>query len=84
VVAIVLADQFADWIRDGVMCSVDGAVVWSDRLKEVRLPVLLVAAASDLQRPPDAVEATAASFGSDDVTFVRAGIEGGSVTWITN
>lgn len=73
----VLADQFTDWVRSGVMRSLDGTTVWSDRLEEVRLPLLMVAAASDLQRPPDAVEATARAVGAEDVTFVRAGIEGG-------
>jgi lysosomal acid lipase/cholesteryl ester hydrolase len=75
--SVVLADQFTDWVKNGVMRSLDGATVWSDRLGEVRLPLLLLAAASDLQRPPASVEATATEVGGDDVTFVRVGTKEG-------
>jgi predicted alpha/beta hydrolase len=72
-----LVDQFAAWIRDGVMCSRDGAVVYSNRLAEVRLPLLVLAAARDLQRPPESVRAGFEAFGSADKTFVRAGAGAG-------
>jgi len=68
-----LVDQFADWICTGRMASRDGAVVYSERLDAVRLPLLLLAAACDLQRPPDSVRAAHAALGSGDKTFVRAG-----------
>lgn len=51
--------------------------VWSDRLAEFTLPVLLIAGAADLQRPPDAVRATYEALGSADKTFVRAGTTDG-------
>jgi hypothetical protein len=73
-------DQFAAWIRDGVMRSRDGAVVYSERLAEVRLPLLGLAAARDLQRPPEAMRAAFAAFASPDKTFLCAGVaEGFSV-----
>jgi len=72
-----LVDQFAGWICDGVMRSRDGSVVYSERLGEVRLPLLVIAAARDLQRPPEAVRAAFEAFGSTDKTFVRAGIAAG-------
>ncbi|MBI2170146.1 MAG: alpha/beta fold hydrolase [Actinobacteria bacterium] len=78
----VLADQFGDWVEHGVMRSLDGSTVRSERLDEVRLPVLALAAAADLQRLPDAVEATAKALGGGDVTFVRVGVsEGFSVDY---
>ncbi len=72
-----LIDQFAGWIRDRSMRSRDGSVVYSERLAEVRLPLLVLAAAHDLQRPPDAVRAAFDAFGSADKTFVRVGIADG-------
>lgn len=72
-----LVDQFAAWIREGVMRSRDGAIVYSARLAEVTLPLLAIAAAQDLQRPPDAVRATVAALGSQDKTFLRAGVADG-------
>jgi pimeloyl-ACP methyl ester carboxylesterase len=72
-----LADQFADWVEHGVMRSRDHAVVWSDRLDEVRLPLLVMVGAADRQRPPDSVEAAFKAFGSPDKTFVRAGVADG-------
>ncbi|MCL4414581.1 MAG: alpha/beta hydrolase, partial [Actinobacteria bacterium] len=75
--SLVLADQFRDWVTHGVMCSLDGSTVWSDHLDAVDLPLLLVAAAADLQRPPGAVEATANAIGGSDTTFVRAGKDHG-------
>ena len=75
-----LVDQFAGWIRDGSMRNRDGSVVYSERLAAVRLPLLVFAAAHDLQRPPEAVRAAFEAFGSADKTFVRAGVaEGFSV-----
>jgi pimeloyl-ACP methyl ester carboxylesterase len=71
--ATAIVDQFTDWITHATMRSVDHSVVWSDRLGEFDLPVLLLAGAADLQRPPDAVAATAAALGSTDLRFVRAG-----------
>ncbi len=75
--SVVLADQFTDWVRNGVMRSVDHSTVWSDRLEEVRLPLLMLAGAADLQRPADSVAATAKAIGAEDVTFVRAGRQNG-------
>jgi hypothetical protein len=72
-----LVDQFGSWIRDGVMKSRDGAVIYSDRLSEVRLPLLVVAAEHDLQRPADAVKAAFDAFGSEDRTFLRPGLATG-------
>ncbi len=72
-----LVDQFRSWVREGVMRSRDGSRIYSDRLADVKLPILLVAAAADLQRPADAVAATFEALGSDDKTFVRAGTEDG-------
>ena len=73
----VLADQFGDWIDNGVMRSLDRATVWSDRLDEVRLPVLVMAAAHDLQRPPEATHATFEALGSTDKTWIEAGVSSG-------
>lgn len=73
----VLADQFTDWVDNGVMRSVDHTTVWSDHLAEMHLPVLVMTAGADKQRPPEAVEETARALGSDDVTFVRAGVNEG-------
>ncbi|MBM3956517.1 MAG: alpha/beta fold hydrolase [Gemmatimonadetes bacterium] len=72
-----LVDQFSSWIREGVMRSRDGSSVYSDRLAEVRLPLLVVAAEHDLQRPADAVKAAFDAFGSPDKTFLRPGIASG-------
>lgn len=72
-----LMDQFGAWIAEQRMRSRDGAVVYSDRLAEVRLPLLVLAAAHDLQRPADAVRAGFDALGSADKTFVRAGIADG-------
>ena len=68
-----LVDQFRDWMVEGVMRNRDGALVYSSRLGEVRLPVLVMVGAADLQRPPDAVRATFDALGSADKTFVRVG-----------
>ncbi len=72
-----LVDQFAAWIRESVMWSRDASAAYSERLDEVRLPLLVIAAARDLQRPPEAVRAAFDAFGSTDKTFVRAGIATG-------
>jgi predicted alpha/beta hydrolase len=75
--ATALVDQFAQWIRAAVMAAADGSIVYSARLAEVRLPLLLLAAARDLQRPPAAVRAAYEALGSADKTFVQAGVAGG-------
>jgi predicted alpha/beta hydrolase len=75
--AIDLVDQFAGWIRDGSMRNRAGSLVYSEHLAEVRLPLLVLAAARDLQRPPAAVRAAFDAFGSTDRTFVRAGTADG-------
>jgi pimeloyl-ACP methyl ester carboxylesterase len=75
-----LVDQFADWIREGVMRRRDGSVIYSACLADVTLPLLVVAAEHDLQRPADAVRAAFDTFGSQDKTFLRPGVaEGFSV-----
>jgi pimeloyl-ACP methyl ester carboxylesterase len=68
-----LVEQFGAWIREGVMRNRDGSVVYSQRLNEVTLPLLVIAAEHDLQRPADAVHAAFAAFGSADKTFLRPG-----------
>jgi len=72
-----LVEQFSTWIRDNVMRSRDGAVTYSARLSEVRLPLLVIAAAHDLQRPPAGVRAAFEAFGSSDKTFLLAGVADG-------
>jgi predicted alpha/beta hydrolase len=71
--SVVLADQFRDWVDHATMRSLDGATVWSDRLAEIRVPVLLLAAAADLQRPPAAVAASVELFGAAPVQFLEVG-----------
>ena len=64
------------------MRSRDGSLVYSARLGEVKLPLLILAAAHDLQRPAAGVQAAFAAFGSSDKTFLRAGrAEGFSVDY---
>jgi len=75
--ATVLADQFGDWIEHGVMRSLDRKTVWSDHLAEVDLPLLIMAAAHDLQRPPEATRATFEAIGSTDRTWIEAGMSSG-------
>lgn len=75
--ATALVDQFAAWIRSGAMTAADGSTDYSARLGEVRLPLLLLAAARDLQRPPEAVERALAAFGSADKQVVRVGTAAG-------
>lgn len=72
-----IIEQFRDWMAGAAMRSVDGSVVYSDRLDEFTLPVLMLAAAADLQRPPDAVEDAYGRIGSTDKTFVRVGVDAG-------
>ena len=67
-----IVDQFKDWIAAASMRSVDGSVVWSDRLGEVVTPTLLLAGSADRQRPIAAVEQTFRALGAADKTFVRA------------
>ena len=72
-----LVDQFVDWIRSGTMRNKARSVVYSERLADVRLPLLVLAAAHDLQRPPEAVRAAFDGVGSSDKTFLRAGVADG-------
>ncbi len=72
-----IVEQFVDWIESGAMRTLDGSVVWSDRLGEFTLPVLVMVGAADLQRPAEAVRATFDVLGSADKTFVRAGMADG-------
>jgi predicted alpha/beta hydrolase len=71
--SVVLADQFRDWMDAAAMRSLDGATVWSDRLEEIEVPLLLLAAAADLQRPPAAVAASVDLFGGAPVRFLEVG-----------
>jgi homoserine acetyltransferase len=48
-----------------------------NRLGAVRVPLLLLAAARDLQRPPESVRAAYEALGSADKTFVCVGTESG-------
>jgi hypothetical protein len=75
--ATALVDQFRGWVADGVMASRDRSAVYSDRMAEVDLPLLMIAAAGDLQRPPEAVAEAFERFGSPDKTLVRAGVSEG-------
>lgn len=75
--ATTLVDQFRGWIIDRVMANRNRSEIYSDRLAEVKLPLLLFAAAADLQRPPEAVAQAFDYFGSPDKTLVRAGIREG-------
>lgn len=75
--ATVLADQFGDWIEHDTMRSLDHATVWSDHLDEVTLPILVMAAAKDLQRPPASTRAAHDALGSKDKTWIEAGISSG-------
>jgi pimeloyl-ACP methyl ester carboxylesterase len=72
-----LADQFGDWVTSNTMRSLDHETVWSDHLDEIDLPLLVMAAARDLQRPASAVRATFESLGSNDKTYIEAGIANG-------
>lgn len=75
--ATALADQFADWIANGTMRRRDQSECWSDRLGDLDLPLLVMAAAADLQRPASATKATFDALGSADKTYVEAGIASG-------
>ena len=72
-----LADQFIDWVDNDTMRSLDHSVVWSDRLDEIDLPLLIMAAARDLQRPAAAVRSTFHSLNCADVTYIEAGTADG-------
>lgn len=72
-----LVDQFAAWIRDRSMHNRTGSVIYSERLGDVRLPLLLLAAARDLQRPPESVRTAHEALGSTDKTFLIVGRESG-------
>ncbi len=73
----VLADQFADWVTNNTMRSLDRRTVWSDLLDRVDLPLLVMVGSKDLQRPAEAVRSTFESLGSTDKTYLEAGIDGG-------
>ena len=75
--SVVLADQFRDWVDNETMRSVDRKVVWSDRMDEVRIPLLVMVGSADLQRPPESVRAAVESFGSDHVLFRELGVASG-------
>jgi lysosomal acid lipase/cholesteryl ester hydrolase len=72
-----LVDQFREWMIEGVMRTRDGAIVYSDHLGAMALPVLVLAGAADLQRPAHAVRATFDALGSTDKSFVRVGTADG-------
>jgi pimeloyl-ACP methyl ester carboxylesterase len=72
-----LLDQFQDWMDSQTMRSVDGSVLWSNRLGEFTLPVLVMAGAADRQRPPEAARETFERLGSTDKQWVLAGTEMG-------
>ncbi|GIW41543.1 MAG: hydrolase [Candidatus Binatia bacterium] len=72
-----LVDQVASWIRSGRMADRKGRVVYSDRASEIRLPLLFLVGAHDLQRPPESVRSAWEAVGSRDKTLVVAGKEHG-------
>jgi pimeloyl-ACP methyl ester carboxylesterase len=72
-----IIDQFKDWMDSGTMRSVDHSVVWSSRLDEFALPVMVMAGAADRQRPPEAARTTFESLGSTDKEWVLAGTDTG-------
>ena len=77
-----LVKQFRHWVDNNTMCNELETVVYSQRLSEADLPLLLIAAAHDLQRPCDSVAATYEQLGSKDKTFIKAGTaEGFSVDY---
>jgi hypothetical protein len=59
------------------MRSRDRSVVWSERLDEFTLPVLVTVGAADLQRPAAAVRVTFDALGSADKQLVVAGVDTG-------
>lgn len=69
----VIADQFRDWVDNGTMRSLDHATVWSERMSEVTMPLLLLAASRDLQRPSSSVRESLELFGSSDKTVMEIG-----------
>lgn len=75
--AVTLADQFSDWIDHATMRTCDHTTTWSERLDEFTLPVLVMTAALDLQRPAAATRATFESLGSADKEFFEAGLASG-------
>jgi hypothetical protein len=72
-----LADQFADWIEHNTMRSLDHATLWSEHLDEIDLPLLVMAAAHDLQRPPEASRATYEALGSNEKRWIEAATSSG-------
>lgn len=73
----VIADQFDDWISSQTMRSVDREIVYSDRLNEIDVPLLMMVGARDLQRPPESVRAAFDAMPMADKTFVEAGVKNG-------
>ncbi len=72
-----LVDQFASWIQEQRMRSRDASIIYSERLADVRLPLLVLTASRDLQRPPESTRAGFEAFGSTDKTFLSAGVANG-------
>ena len=52
-------------------------MVWSERLAEFTVPVLVAVGAADLQRPAPAVRATFEALGSPDKHLLVAGTDSG-------
>lgn len=74
--AIALVDQFREWVETGRFASRDG-IDFAARLPDLELPLLLLSAARDLQRPTAAVRDTFDAIGSDDKRLVVAGRDEG-------
>lgn len=74
--AVAIIDQFKDWMDSQSMRSRDG-VVWSDRLGEIKIPIMVAAGGNDRQRPPAGARATFDALGCDDKEWFLAGTETG-------
>ena len=51
--------------------------MWSDRLDEIDLPLLIMAAAHDLQRPPESCPVAFDAIGSTDKNWIEVGVSSG-------
>ena len=71
--------QFAPYLRDGHLLSMDGRIDYSARLGEVRVPTLLVAGAGDLISDVPSTRLTFEALGSPDKTLVIFGKANGHV-----
>ena len=60
--------------RERTRSGLDHTSVWSERLDEIGLPLLIVAAAHDLQAPPEATRAAYEAIGSRDKTWIEPGV----------